>query len=198
MKAGERDGKSTNHRLADFLFTYRFTKHATTNVSPSELFLKRKLRTRFDLLKPDIKNFVFSKQTEQKSHHDGSAKLRILFPSQSVMVMNYRSSDKWIPGTVLKKLGPVTYCIEIDNGKIIKRHIDQLRHSSTPSGLSTPHISNPDTNIQDNFQYSDNQDHVPPEPEPRYPHRIRRPPDRLMFVSKYVTFPFDRGGNVMW
>ena len=133
-----------NHRLAEFLFTYRFTKHATTNVSPSELFLKRKLRTRVDLLKPDIKNFVSSKQAEQKSHHDGSAKLRILFPGQSVMVMNYRSSDKWIPGTVLKKLGPVTYCIEIDNGKIVKRHIDQLRHSSTPSGPSTPHISNPD------------------------------------------------------
>ena len=42
MKAGERDGKSLNHRLAKFFFTYRFTNHGTTNISPSELFLKRK------------------------------------------------------------------------------------------------------------------------------------------------------------
>ena len=126
MKAGQRDGNSLTHQLAEFLFTYRFTAHATTNVSPSELFLKRKLRTRFDLLKPDPKSFVFSKQADQKAHHDGASKLRSLFPGQHIMVMDYRSSNKWIPGIVLKKLGPVTYSVEIDNGKVVKRHIDQL------------------------------------------------------------------------
>ena len=52
MKAGEREGRSLKTRLAQFLLSYRSTPHATTNVSPSELFLQRKIRTRFDLLKP--------------------------------------------------------------------------------------------------------------------------------------------------
>ena len=39
MKAGEREGLSLKTRLAQFLLSYRSTPHATTNVSPSELFL---------------------------------------------------------------------------------------------------------------------------------------------------------------
>ena len=52
LKATVKEGKAIHHRLSEFLFEYRVTPHATTNVSPSELFLKRKLRTRFDLIMP--------------------------------------------------------------------------------------------------------------------------------------------------
>ena len=37
-----------HYRLAEFLFEYHATSHTTTNASSSELFLKRKLKTRFD------------------------------------------------------------------------------------------------------------------------------------------------------
>ena len=43
MKAGEKGGGSLNTRLSRFLFDYRSTPHATTNVSPAELFLWRKI-----------------------------------------------------------------------------------------------------------------------------------------------------------
>ena len=73
LKAGGKDGKSIQHRLAEFLFEYRATPHATTNTSPSELLMKRKLRTRFDLMSPlSIKDQVTSKQAEQKHFHDAS------------------------------------------------------------------------------------------------------------------------------
>ena len=45
LQAGEKDGRSLHHNLAEFLFTYGTTAHATTNVTPSELFLGWQLRT---------------------------------------------------------------------------------------------------------------------------------------------------------
>ena len=74
MKAGEKDGLSLTTRLSQLLLCYRSTPHATTNVSPSELFLQRKIRTRFDLLKPDLKNVVSS---NQKQHHDQQVLLHL-------------------------------------------------------------------------------------------------------------------------
>ena len=49
LKSSERDGRSLSHRLSEFLLSYHITPHTTTNCSPSELFLKRPLRTKFDL-----------------------------------------------------------------------------------------------------------------------------------------------------
>jgi len=42
LKASYNDGKSIHHYLAEFLFEYRATPHANTNVTPCELFLKKK------------------------------------------------------------------------------------------------------------------------------------------------------------
>ena len=62
MKASRLDGKSLAHSLENFLLTYRSTPHATTNRSPASLFLGRNIRTRFDLLKPDLRRQVSDKQ----------------------------------------------------------------------------------------------------------------------------------------
>ena len=43
LKAGEKDGGSLNTQLSLFLFDYRSTPHANTNVSPAELFPQRKI-----------------------------------------------------------------------------------------------------------------------------------------------------------
>ena len=67
LKTSEGNGKPVHHRLASFLFSYRNTTHATTNREPSELFLKRELRTCMDLLRPDSSVKV---QAAQKQHHD--------------------------------------------------------------------------------------------------------------------------------
>ena len=69
---------------------------------------------------PSTKDYVMSKQAEQKLQHDRHVKPRSLFPGTPVLVRNYGESSKWIPGIVLKTLGPVTYSVQIAHGRIIK------------------------------------------------------------------------------
>ena len=53
LMASEGSGRPVHHRLASFLLSYRNAPHATMNRSPCELFLKRALHTKMDLLRSD-------------------------------------------------------------------------------------------------------------------------------------------------
>lgn len=64
-KASKQDGRSIAHRLESFLLTYRTTPHSTTNSTPASLFLGRDIRTRFDLMKPNLESTISKKQAEQ-------------------------------------------------------------------------------------------------------------------------------------
>ena len=74
IRASENSGKPLSYRLANFLLSYRSTPHATTNRTPSSLFLKRELRTRMDLLRPDSTVRVGERQLSQKCDHNRRAK----------------------------------------------------------------------------------------------------------------------------
>ena len=65
-----------NFRLAKVLLTYHISPQSTTGVSPSELLVGRRLRTRLDLLKPNTEATVEEKQLKQKCQHDSRAKDR--------------------------------------------------------------------------------------------------------------------------
>ena len=188
LKASVKEGKTIHHRLAEFLFEYRATPHGTTNVSPSELFLKRKLRTRFDLMIPNIREHVTAKQADQKLQHDRQIRPCSLFPGSLVMIRDYNGPSKWIPGVVIRKLGPVTYDVETTRGRTVKRHIDQIRlRNNTMEATEVPSVTQEDSSVLDNHQYSSVDDNTPTqvsqtntEPERRYPQRMRHPPDRFV------------------
>ncbi len=120
MKAGEREGLSLKTRLAQFLLSYRSTPHATTNISPSELFLQRKIRTRFDLLKPSTEGKVTDKQMKQKQQHDKHAKPRTFSVGQQVMLKDFRANGTWLPGSIVQQTGPVSYKVDIGDGRILR------------------------------------------------------------------------------
>ena len=155
LKASRNDGRSLSHSLANFLLTYRTTPHATTNTSTGELFLKRSLRTVFYFLRNLTKGILECKQAEQKQHHDRRSKLYCLFPGSLVKVRNYLGDTKWIPGTIMKKLVPVTYSVDIGIGRTVKRHIDQLGQSihhspkSTSNAIDDYYYYEPVTPVQD-------------------------------------------------
>ena len=64
--------KLIQDKLSKFLFNYRITPHTTTGVPPCELLMNRRLRSRFDLLRPDniLAQRVENKQQSQKLAHD--------------------------------------------------------------------------------------------------------------------------------
>ena len=121
-----------HHRLANFLLSYRTTPHTVTGRTPAELFLKRNIHTRFTLLKPDLSKVVEKKQEEQKHHHDNKrVKYREFQSKDKVMVRNFRGGkdDKWIPGVVVRRKGPVNYLVRV-GAKIRFVHIDHLFEAS--------------------------------------------------------------------
>ena len=127
MKAGKHDGLTSQHQLENFLFTYRTTPDATTGTSPCSLFLGRDLRTKLDLLHPDVERCVHEKQAVQKRQHDQHAQERNLVVGQKVMVKNFRPGPTWVPGEITKQLGPVTFEIRVCDGQTWKRHVDHIK-----------------------------------------------------------------------
>ena len=138
MKANKYANLSLSHRLQNFLLSYRSTPHSTTNMAPCELFLGRMVRTRFDLIKPDVSEQVMRQQERQKAAHDSHARFRELHIGQKVMVRNMRPGPTWIPGEIVQKLGPVTYLVDVFSDKPWKCHVDQLKERLDSQSSDTP------------------------------------------------------------
>jgi len=118
---------SINTRLATTLMTYRLTPQSTTGVSPAELLLGRQPRSRLDLLKPHTAERVEKCQLRQKKQHDARARDREFKAGDNVFVRNYHHGDKWLPGVLQKKTGPVSFHVLLTDGRERRCHQDQIR-----------------------------------------------------------------------
>ena len=157
------EGDSLQDRLSKFLFRYRVTPHSTTGLSPAEMLLKRRVRTRLDVLYPEVNQKVEKSQQKQKLAHDNSKPLRSFAVGDHIYAQNFSNSpSKWIPATVLKATGPLSYQVKTAAGEILRRHVDQLRRKHKE--LVDP-LSFPDT------------DQIPPPPPIRRSTRQRNPPN---------------------
>ena len=194
-------------RLASFLLQYRTTVHATTNATPCMLLMNRQLRTRLDLLRPNIGVQVANKQADQKVSHDQHSRDREFMIGQRVMVRNLRPGPTWIPGTIVGRNGPLSYVVQVKGEQTWKRHVEHLREvGDTPlkeivdakSSIDPTIIDEPESfpNVESNSttQPVDTQLDSPeptssqisttpvtnqsPTVSHRYPRRIRGPPKR--------------------
>lgn len=134
------NGKSRNHACQGFLLSYRSTPHCTTGKTPSEMVFGRRIRTRLDLVHPNLKDKI-----ARRSH--GCKTPRCFEIGDLVMARNYRNPQKptWTEGVVVEVCSPVTYRVEVvlgDVSVVWKRHIDQMR-SSEPGQSITPTLLPP-------------------------------------------------------
>ena len=80
---------------------------------------------------------VLEKQAQQKEQHDAHACERKLGIGQAVMACAFSSSTHWLPGVVTRQIGPLTYLIQLTDGTVWRRHIDQLQaRGDVPESLT--------------------------------------------------------------
>ena len=90
-----------------------------------------KVRTRLDLLKPDLSIKVNNRQIDQSVAKGGSV-TRHFSIGQRVIAQNYTGNSKWVPGIVRAQLGLLSYEVEIGPNLVWRRHTDQLKDSNAP------------------------------------------------------------------
>ena len=121
-------------RLQNFLLSYRNTPHASTERSPAEMFIGRRLPTVLDRIRPDARRTLDNASLRQTMYHDSEhVKPREFDVGDAVWVANEMDKGHRA-GTVISRTGPLSYHVESD-GREIRKHADQLRQrlvSSTP------------------------------------------------------------------
>jgi len=120
-----RDVSDIDARLQKFLLSYRNAPQKSTGRPPSELMFGRRLRTRLDLLKPDVRSSIDKANFRQQLQHDKSAVHRSFKAGDVVWVLN-PSGFGHQPGEVHRRTGPLSYEVLMDD-KTVRKHADQLR-----------------------------------------------------------------------
>lgn len=157
VKAGieKTEGDSLHTKLYRFLLQYRITPHTTTGKSPAELLFNRKLSTVLDRVHPSMRKKVQGNQMKMKEHHDKTSRSREMQVGEVVRAKNFASGPKWLNGIISQKTGPVSYEVKLEDGRVIRRHVDHLyschRNASVenhvevssfiPPSIGTPSVS---------------------------------------------------------
>ena len=140
-------------RLTQFLFGYRITPQTTTGLSPAELMFIRPLRSRLDLVYSDVSTRVLKHQMQQEDSRKYPA--RSFSANAEVLCRDFSTRKiRWILAVVQSKTDPVSYKVQLPDGSIVRRHIDQLLPRVSKSHLDffdniplvpseTPHVTVP-------------------------------------------------------
>ena len=106
--------------------------HSGTKKSPAELIFKFKPRCRLDLIMPTAlikKDIVNLKEPST-----------FFCAGESVKCRNYIGKDKWCFGNIKNREGKLHYIIEMDDGKLWRRHVDQI--SKVGEKIKTNNVKN--------------------------------------------------------
>ena len=136
-----------------------------------------------DLLKPNIATGVQINQTRQKLGHDMRTRDRQVNIDDRVFVRNFATSgNTWLPGVIIEPRGELAFFVELQDGRVFRRHIDHIRHRTCPvDGSDTSAETDdilPPTTANSAISSTDESSHR--SDILRRSTRVRNPPDRLM------------------
>ena len=81
--------------------------------------MKRKLKTKLDLIVPNTASLMRQKQERQKQTHDHHAKHRDFEASDPVFIKDFSSPKSWQKETVVQTTGPVSALVELPDGRVV-------------------------------------------------------------------------------
>lgn len=124
----EKSTTDIKEALQNFLFRYRSTPHSTTNVTPSELFLKRQMKTTLDLLHPNASSLYKNNQDRYTKNFNKRTKEKHFYVNQRVLVKEFRHNRPatWTNGVIVERQGYRVWIVDI-NGRKVRRHSNQLK-----------------------------------------------------------------------
>lgn len=176
-------GATMETKIYRFLLQYCLTPHSTTGLAPAELLIGRRPRSRLDLLYPDVRGRVRQRQERQKLDHDRHCRDREFLNGQQVWVWNHSTGPSWVPGVVVRVINSQRFAVQLEDGHIIDRHVDNLkpRISQMDRPVLVPSSIIPQSEILDRDHTPDPPPDIPP-PNPllRRSGRDRRPPEIFM------------------
>ena len=82
-----------------------------------------------------------------KSNHNSCEMLRSFKKKESVSVRNYQFGHKWRNGRVCKVVGTRTCLVKLNIGKVVKRHINQMRYRVTEDADTSAELEIPSERI---------------------------------------------------
>ena len=170
---------SIEANVSRFLLQYRITPHSTTGISPAEMLMGRRPRSCLDLIVPDMSSKIQKKQQTQKFNHDQRARSRTLQVGDTVNVRNFPTGDGWLPGIIMEENGPLSFQIKLQDGRMVRRHIDHIiyRSNSQPAQASDDWMDLPPVSDPNTTEQSSSVTETPPPPLRRST-RISVPPKR--------------------
>uniref|UniRef100_A0A914UTX7 RNA-directed DNA polymerase n=1 Tax=Plectus sambesii TaxID=2011161 RepID=A0A914UTX7_9BILA len=129
MGEGERK-EDIRRRLLLFLQRYRITPHPSTDQAPAERFLKRELRTQWNLMYGDDLAPLEKARAKMKLHfdeHECTKAKDELTIGATFLARVYRGKDKWVQATIIQKKGNVMWLVKVaGSDRLWTRHSNQL------------------------------------------------------------------------
>lgn len=99
----------------------------TTGKSPAELLMGRRLRS--------ASRFHLDGSSLERYFRDDSQRVWEFCPGDAVYAWNYQGSTKWVPEFIASVTGPLSYQVRLSDGRVWRRHVDQLRNRASPLDL---------------------------------------------------------------
>ena len=111
-------------RLAHILFYNHITPQSTTGLSPAELLQNQRLRSRLDLVKPDLQARIEKRQYRQSLSNSRECTFS---SGDFIYIRNFGNGPKWVPGVIRSPRDSVSYEVALEDGRSFRRHVDHIR-----------------------------------------------------------------------